>query len=267
MIEQLFEIIILAIVQGIAEFLPISSSGHLVIVEHLLGITEPKLLCAIILHCGTLVAVIAVLWGYLFTIIRDSKAVLQKRCPFTESSFKVALFALVATIPAVIVALFFKKSFENAFSSTILTASFLLINGCILYVTFYVKNHTKEVEHFTLTHALLIGLAQCVALFPGISRSGATITCALLCGMSPLFAFRFSFLLAIPAIIGAFVFEVKEFLTLSKDIFFVYGVGFFVSIIVGYFSLLLLRKLVKQNRLYYFSWYCWIIGILVLIFR
>lgn len=262
--ETFAEIIFLGIVQGAAEFLPISSSGHLVLSRFFLGIEEPKLFLDIVLHLGTLCAVVVMFFPLLRDCVVDGWACVRGKILFRESHTKLAVYACVGCIPAVIAVLFFKDTFEAAFSKPAMVAILLIINGFILLASRFGRRHDRGVGDFTVWHALIIGCAQCIAIFPGISRSGTTITCALLCGISPILAFRFSFLLAIPAIVGATVLECREVTTLSSGECLKYGVGFLVAAAVGYVSLLLLQRFVAKNRLHYFTVYCWIVGLISL---
>ena len=257
----------LACVQGIAEFIPISSSGHLVILQYFFGFEEPQLFLNIVLHVGTLIAVVIFFRTLLVGIIADIKGLINKKLIFNESTLKLALFAIVASIPALCAVIVFEKYYIESFNSIVLPANLLIINGFILLTASYRKHITKDVKQFDVGDAILIGCAQCIAIFPGISRSGTTITCALLCGVNPGLAFQFSFLLAIPAILGALLYDIKELFTLSNIVIIKYLCGMVVSACIGYISLIILGKFVIKNRLYVFSIYCWLIGCLILIFR
>ena len=216
---------------------------------------------------GTLLAVIVFFKDLLKGIIDDVRDVCNKKLSFGDSRFKLVIFVVIAFIPAVVVVMFFEKIFSHAFSSVKITAWLLIVNGVILLISFFCKNNEKGVKEFNLLHAILIGLTQCLAIFPGISRSGTTISCALWCGIKPQLAFQFSFLLAIPAILGALIYDIKEVLILSNEMIFIYIMGLAIAAIVGYISLIVLRKFVIKNKLYVFSIYCWIIGIIFLVIK
>jgi len=253
---------VLGIIQGVAEFLPISSSGHLVLAQNFLGISEPRIILDIVLHVGTLFAVVLYLWSFLSKIMTDTIAVLRKKEYYKNSYFKLGIFAIVGCVPAFIVVLLFKDIFVSFFSSAFKTALLLILNGFMLLLSRFLQGKNKiSISSMCWWHALLIGCAQSCAIFPGISRSGITITSALLLGVEPILAFQFSFLLAIPAILGAVVFESDALLQLESG-YFVYGVGLLVSFVFGYASLFILKRFVIQNKIHKFSAYCILVGII-----
>jgi len=259
----LIDIIILAIVQGIAEFLPISSSGHLVIVQNLLGISDPRLLLVVLLHLATLLAVIIFLRSFLFSVFKDCAIFIRQTRSSIQPHLKVALMAVLGCFPAFIAVFFFKDYFMSFFSSPQKTAFLLMVNGFILMIYRFIRPNSNITIHtFKIHHALLIGGAQSLAILPGISRSGMTITSALLLGVEPILAFQFSFLLAIPAILGAVVLEGAEVLTMESTNLFKYSIGFIIAFITGYVSLIYLKRFVIDKKLYKFSLYCIATGLL-----
>jgi undecaprenyl-diphosphatase len=273
----IFEALILGIVQGITEFLPVSSSGHLVLLQKIFGITEPALLFDTMVHVGTLVAVFAVLWKDIWAILRR---IIQ---PLT-------LYLIIATLPAVIAALIFKDKIEEAFASGALLGFAFLITSILLVVSEYLFRRTvpnkaegvekkRSKEEMTWLDALIIGLLQAVAIIPGVSRSGSTLSGALSRKLDRDFAARFSFLLSIPAILGALVLQVKDLAegTVSTSGTIqgaasggVIGVGAIIAgtvaaAIVGFFSVRLMLKIVREKSLIGFAIYTAVLGVLVLI--
>jgi len=193
-----FEALVLGVVQGITEFLPVSSSGHLVLIQTIFGIEEPVLLFDTLVHTATLIAVCAVLWQDIWNIL---KKIIQ---PLT-------LYLVIATIPAVIAALLFKKQIEGVFSATSFLGFFFLVTaGLLLFSELWRRRAANpgsvDEKNMRWYEALIVGIFQAVAIMPGISRSGATLSAGLIRGFNREFAVRFAFLLSIPAILGALVF-------------------------------------------------------------
>ncbi len=242
-----FEAIISGIVQGVTEFLPISSSGHLVILHNLIGLKEPQLVFDIFLHLGTLAAILVVFWNDTIDIFNTKK--------------KTGFFILLGTVATVFFILVFGKRIELAFSNVKLVGAMLIVTGVWLIFGNFVRFGTEGLSGFK---AILIGLAQGIAALPGISRSGVTISTGLFLGLGGKSAARFSFLLAIPAIIGAFLLKIKDdaFAGFSINCIF----GLITSCIVGILSLKLLLRLIYKNRFHLFGVYCIVAGILVLLF-
>jgi len=258
--------IVLGIAQGLTEFLPVSSSGHLVLLQKIFGITEPALFFDTMLHTGTLLAVFIVLWRDIWNILRR---IIQ---PLTG-------FLILATIPAVAAALFLGDIIEEAFESgrflglCFLVTTALLVTAEILSKRADAGNSLKKAEDMNWLDALLIGIMQAIAIAPGISRSGATISGALSRKLDRDFAARFSFLLSIPAILGAVVLQtVKLFKGGAAAEIAGESVGTAAIIagtlsaaIVGFFAVKLMLKIIRERSLYGFAIYTAVIGILVLV--
>jgi undecaprenyl-diphosphatase len=256
---NLLEAIILAIVQGITEWLPISSSGHLVLVQQYLGITA-SVFFDVILHVG---ALLAVLVSFKKDIQEISKAVFQSG--FKTEQGKLALYIIVGSIPTAIIGFLFQATFEIFFSNLLVVGFAFLGTGVLLYLSKLQKNRNSELNY---AGALLIGTAQGVALIPGISRSGSTISTGLMLKMKKEKAFHFSFLLFIPAVIGAALAEgVKELssLTVTTLDLPTLSLGILVTSLVSYFFLKLLFKVIVQEKFHWFAYYCWALGLLVII--
>jgi undecaprenyl-diphosphatase len=258
--------LILGIVQGLTEFLPVSSSGHLVLLQKMTGINSPALLFDICVHVGTLLAVLLFFYKDIFLMI---VSVCQAPGKIFNSSWqtvkadpqlRMVLFIIVGTIPTGVMGLFFRKQADLLFGNISLVGIMLIITGCFLLITRFAQSGNKSINDMTLWEALFLGFIQGLAIIPGISRSGATITAALLIKMDRPVAGRFSFLLSIPSILGALVLELKE--PVGNPVF-SYSMIFIASIVsffVGYFALRVLLNVVDKGRLYYFSPYCMFIG-------
>ncbi|MBI66645.1 MAG: undecaprenyl-diphosphatase [Candidatus Marinimicrobia bacterium] len=247
---QYIDTIILAILQGLTEFLPISSSGHLVIGQRLLNINLPGNAFEVVLHLGTLMSLLTVFRGEIKAIIFN----------LSDSSNQYYIFALVfGTIPALLVGLLLRDSISLIFDDIRFVSLSLICTGIMLITSkFIVKRNVK----LTLFIGLLIGLAQAAAIIPGISRSGATICMGILMGLSAPKAARFSFLLSIPVIIGAGLLTAINIKTIPFG-FDIVLLGIFFSYLVGWISLKWLLTILNSGKLYWFGVYCLIIGLFV----
>ena len=255
--NRIIETLILAVVQGITEWLPISSSGHLVIVQEWLGLEELPLLFPVTLHVGTLCVVLLTFWRDIAEIF---KALV--RLDFKTEEGKLALYIAVGSVPTAAISFLFHDIVESFFYNLLVVGVALLITGSFLYVSERRKNR----RGLGSLDSLLIGIAQGVAIIPGISRSGATITTGLLRRVEKEKVFRYSFLLSIPAIIGAVVTESMN-LTVSNVDTATLLLGAVTSMIVGYASLKLLLKIILRERLHLFAYYCWIVGMILILYR
>jgi undecaprenyl-diphosphatase len=243
-------VIVLAVIQGLTEFLPVSSSGHLVLAGMVMKVPEGDITFEIIVHLGTLMAVLAVYRNDLLNLVSG----LFKR---ERESLVLAGLLLIGSIPAALAGFLLADSIENAFEDPILVSIMLLITGTVLFSTKFVKTRKKDNPSFA--GSLLIGISQAFALLPGISRSGFTISTGLFAGIKREKAARFSFLLSIPAIAGAAVLKLGDAGSSGIDISLMIT-GFAVSALTGYLALKLLLKFLKAGRFSVFAWYCWLIG-------
>ncbi len=247
-----WQAIILGLVQGLTEFLPVSSSGHLVIVQALFQIDQPMITFNVFVHLGTLVAVFAVFWDDIKRLIRN---------PLNKT---VALL-IVGTIPGALLGFFLNDIFEQLFSSLIAVAIALIITGIFLHISDRIDGK-KEIADLSFKSALLIGLFQGLAISPGLSRSGSTIFGSILCGLKREEAARFSFLLSIPIILGA---GAKQVLDMSGqgglNLEWTFVLGALIAAISGYFAIKLFLKLLAKRNLRYFSYYCWFIALVLLL--
>lgn len=243
---SLLQSLLLGLIQGLTEFLPVSSSGHLVIFQHLFQLSEPPVVFDILVHLATSLAVIVVVFDSLIKI-----------------NLKQIKFIVLASIPAAILGLFLNSQIETLFSSLKLVGFTLLGTSAILFSTKLIK--TKKIKKLNFKNTFLIGLSQALAIFPGISRSGSTIVTGLHTGLSPKTAFNFSFLLSLPAIFGAQLLQLNKLVNLSPPQFPNLIVGFISAFISGFFALKLLKKFVTNSKLHYFGYYCLLLGLLVLL--
>lgn len=244
---------ILGTVQGITEFLPISSSGHLVILQSFFGIEDGGLLLDTILHLGTAIAIMIVFRNDIFILLHDP---FEKDKHKRKSALSTIFLIIMGTIPAAVLGILFNETFEALFTNPKAAGSMLLFTATLLFISAGKKNEGGVV---TLPKAIIIGIAQAIAIMPGVSRSGSTITIALLIGVSREHAGKFSFLLALPAILGAAILHARKIETLDISVAALI-VGFIASIIIGIVSLKLLLQFVRKGKLYYFGFYCLIIG-------
>lgn len=264
--------IILGAVQGLSEFLPISSSGHLALIPHLLGV-ETGLAFDTILHLGTLIAIFTFFWkdiinivkGFILSIVDLSEGLDKfKNGLETSAEKRFAWLILIGTIPTGIIGVFFKDAVETIFRGTLFIGFFLIITGLILY---YSERHSSgniQAKDMTFKQAIIVGICQGLAVLPGISRSGSTIASGLCLGLEREYAARYSFLLSVPAVIAAGVLQIKDITNMDASIT-VLIAGFLSSVIFGYLAIKLLMKMIKGWSLDIFAYYCWIIGALTII--
>jgi undecaprenyl-diphosphatase len=259
-LEQLIETIILGIIQGLTEWLPISSTGHLKLFENLLHMKVP-ILFDVILHVGTLIVVLVFFRKEISKILSA-----LARLDFKTEHGKMVPLIIVGVIPTALIGLIFGWLIESAFQKTLPIATAFLFCGIMLYSVKFGKEKTDSISYLT---AIMIGIAQGIAIIPGISRSGATIAIALLLGIKREKAFKFSFLLSIPAILGALGYTgYTEFSGLTS-VGLEWGeilAGAIAAMLVGYFALKLLWKTITKGKFHLFAFYCWILGaVLVLL--
>lgn len=248
-----FDAILLGIIQGLTEFLPISSSGHLVLVQDYLGVKQPGVSFELLLHLGTLLAVLVYFRSSITDLIRSIWT------PTLKTERKMIGLLIVGTIPAGIAGVLLKDFFEEAFSSPVFTSSMLLVTGLILLTTRFVKKRENQVSWGT---ALIIGVAQSLAILPGISRSGSTIAAGMVAGIQPSRAAEFSFLLAIPAIAGAVVFKGRDLMAVDTAYTGPYLAGSVFSFIFGLIAVYAVLNIIRRGKFEYFAYYCFAAGAL-----
>lgn len=268
----IFEAIVLGILQGITEFLPVSSSGHLVLMQHFLGIKESQVFFDVMLHFGTLGAVIIVYYQLIGSLIRTGFSALFQADFYRHPrltigntpDLRLIWFLLLGSIPTGLIALFFKDSLEAIFGKPMVVAIMLIVTGLILQLSRFRQRGLQAETPLRAWQAPLIGIAQGLAITPGISRSGATISISLLFGLSPQVAAQYSFLLSIPAILGAVILKLKDVgeITIAPAVI---VVGTVTSFIVGYIALRLLLAILNRGRFSIFSYYCFALGIIAVV--
>lgn len=249
-----FQAIILGIIQGITEWLPVSSSGHLALIQNFFGMTPPVVF-DMLLHIGTLAAV-------LIYFRKDILDLIKGFLSFDKNNkdFQISILIILASIPTAIIGFTLHDFFESMFSNILYVGIALIITGIILFLT---RNLSGKLE-INPKIAFLMGIAQGFAVAPGISRSGITISTGMLLGLEKQKAARFSFLLFIPAIIGAMLFKLSDISSLGPDI----GpaiVGTIISAITGYLAIDVLLKLINKNQFSIFSYYCLLLGLVIII--
>ncbi len=254
---------VLGIVQGITEFLPISSSGHLVLAERLLGTEEADMYMQVFLHFGTLLAIVLVYRRKLGTLFASVGRAMTKRRTGGDSAnlFYIAYLA-IATVPAMILGYAFKDLIERFFESAYPVAFFFLITGTVIFFTRRVR---ERKEKLGFIDSVAIGLSQALALLPGISRSGITISAGIYRGLGRSEAADFCFVLAVPSILIVSIYKSVEFSRAGLELFPQYLLGMAVALIVGYAAIRWLILLVKKGRFFYFAFYCWFLGCLGLV--
>lgn len=267
--------IVLGIVQGISEFLPISSSGHLAALQIFFGVKNPgdeNLLFEVLLHLATLVSVCIVYRRDIKEMILEAIGFVRDiRHPRPEEggpkpARRLVLMLIIATLPIFIV-LPFNSLVDKLYSNTYFIGAAFLFTGLMLFLSDRMQNGRRTEKNMTVTNALTIGLCQAVAVLPGVSRSGSTITAGMAVGLNRSFAVKFSFLLSLPAIIGANILTLfKAFETgIDVKLIPIYLIGMVVAGVVGYFAIGLVRFLSQKGKFGKFSYYCFAAGILTLV--
>ncbi|MGN8889121.1 undecaprenyl-diphosphate phosphatase [Dysosmobacter sp. HCP28S3_G4] len=270
---SLLSSIVLGLVQGLAEFLPISSSGHLAIAERLLSSFHAADIPAffdVLLHLGTLVAVFIAYWGEIRDMIveffRGVGDLIHGTTPApVPPARRLILLIIVGTLPLFAI-LPIKDTIEGLSDNLLFVGAALLFTGCLLYASDRVRKGRKTERNATMLDVLLVGVAQAVATCPGISRSGTTITAGCFRGFDRKFAVRYSFLMSIPAVLGANILSLKD--AVETGIIWadvpVYIVGVVVAAVSGYFCIRLLKMIADKGKFGWFAYYCWAIGALTL---
>jgi undecaprenyl-diphosphatase len=247
---NIFQAIILGIVQGITEWLPVSSSGHLVLFQQLFGFGA-DVAFDVLLHLATLIVILIVFWEDILAILKSLFA-----WKWDENT-KLLLFIVLATIPTAIIGLLFQDWLLGLFTNMLLLGVFFIINGFMLLMTRFAKAKGE----LSWWKSLVIGIAQGISIIPSISRSGATISAGMFLGIKKENLVKFSFLMAVPAIIGAAILELDK-LVMTDLVPMIAGT--LAALVVGYFSLRWLIKLIEKSKFYAFGYYCIILGIIIL---
>jgi undecaprenyl-diphosphatase len=285
---DLLNAIIMGVVQGIAEFLPISSDGHLALMSNILHMNaDTGLLFNVMLHFGTLVAVCIAFWKDILELIcegfkligdclvnigrfinqpNDQKKVNYKQVLSTPYR-RFVMLVIVSTIPTGLIGILFKDLIEGISNNVLITGMCLILTGMSLIIADRAKEGTKNDANASYTEAGVIGVAQGLAILPGLSRSGCTITASLLLGFDRDFAVKYSFIMSIPAILGAVVLEVKDFSMdmVTQNQLMNYMVGTVIAAAVGFFAIKTMLVIVRGKKFKYFAYYCFAVGVLAIL--
>ena len=270
--------IAMGFLQGVAEFLPISSSGHLTLFQYFFSPEqnpeELDMLFTILLHFGTLISVCVYYWQDVVGMIREFFLGLADLFSRRGSGYgrppearRLVLMIIVATLPLFAV-LLVKDAVDAAFSNVTFVSAALIVTGFLLFFSDRMARGRKNARSATMVDALLVGCAQAVGTLPGISRAGSTISAGMLCGFDRTFAVRFSFLMSLPAVLGANILEVADAIQtggVDTSRLPMYLVGMVVSGVVGYFAIRLVNLLANKGKFGAFAYYCWAVGIVSLV--
>ena len=262
--------ILMGIIQGVAEFLPISSSGHLALFQQFFGmenVEEKYMFFTVLLHFGTLISVCVVYWRDIVDMIREfflgiaALAGKDNGAP-PPPARRMVMLIILATLP-LFVMVFLRDAVNTLFSNSIMVSIALLCTGFILYFSDRMARGRKTAKNATVADALIVGCGQALAVIPGLSRSGTTISVGMLRGFDRAFAVRFSFLMSLPAILGANVLEVKDAVEAGFNMaeLPMYLVGVLVAAVVGYFAIRLVKSLSDKGKFGMFAYYCWAVGL------
>lgn len=267
----IIEAVFLGIIQGLTEFLPVSSSGHLVLFSQLLKVDNPTLVFEIVVHVGTLLAVFVAFRSDVLLLIKSFWKFVRhpaqaKELVRTDPGCNLLFNLVLATLPVVGLALIFREKIEQVFQSSLFVGFMLIITGTLLFLSERVRISQKDLAKLAASDAFLIGIGQAFAVLPGISRSGATIAVGRARGLDRHSSARFSFLLSIPAIIGALVFSLDDLVNSSSGL----GggpiiAGLIASAVTGYLAIHLLLNLIRRGKLVWFSYYTWFIGAIIVV--
>lgn len=263
---DLLQAILLGILQGVTEFLPVSSSGHLALARALFGRNlEPGITFEIVVHFGSFCSIVVyyrqTIWKILQDLFRSlSVSGIRSGRYATDSNTRLSFIILLSMIPALLVGFTLKDTVESMFLDPLLVSFMLLVTGGLLFSTRFVTQPDKPVD---TKRGFLMGIAQAFAIIPGISRSGSTISVGLFTGINRTLVANFSFLMVLPVLAGAMLLELMEIAENGIESAAVINlvIGFFTSFVAGYFSLKYLIMLLKREKFHYFAYYCWAVGI------
>lgn len=270
-----FEAVLLGLVQGLAEFLPISSSGHLALLQQFFGVEEDKvLLFAVLLHVGTLISVFIVYWKDIWELICELGLTIMDLCTGKGLRLdqrpvrKLGVLIIIATIPTGIIGIVGGDFFDSLYNSVIPIGIGLLITGCLLVAAERMGTSRRGLEQMNFRNAFFIGLVQGIAICPGISRSGSTLFGSLICNLERKFAVKFVFLISIPSILGSAVLELPDAIAAGIDPSLIGPilVGMAVAAVSGLVAIKTMIKIVSDKKLSWFSWYVWILGAAVVLY-
>ncbi|WP_394937662.1 undecaprenyl-diphosphate phosphatase [Psychromicrobium sp. YIM B11713] len=260
----------LGLVQGLTEFLPISSSAHLFIVGKLIGLEDPGAAFTAVSQLGTEAAVVVFFWRDIVRIIKHWWLSIVGKMSRQDPDARMGWLVIVGSIPIIVIGIFFQNAIEGALRNLWLVATSLIVFGVILAIADAVGKHQRTLDQLTVKHGIFYGLAQCLALIPGVSRSGGTITAGLLMGYTREAAARYSFLLAIPAVLGSGFYELYKVFGKGEGVQGPFGfaetaLATVVAFIVGYFIIGWFLKFISNNSYRIFIWYRIALGLLVFV--
>ena len=266
-----FMSILMGIIQGVAEFLPISSSGHLALFQTFFGMEnmeEKYMFFTVLLHFGTLISVCMVYWRDIVDMIREFFLGIAALAGRKDTGVappparRMVMRIIIATVPRFVM-VFLQDAVNQLFSNSIMVSCALLATGFILFFSDRMARGHKTAKNATVADALIVGCGQALAVIPGLSRSGTTISVGMMRGFDLAFAVRFSFLMSLPAVLGANVLEIKDALASNFPIeeLPMYLVGVAVSAVVGYFAIRLVKSLSDKGKFGKFAYYCWAVGL------
>ena len=269
--------ILLGIVQGVAEFLPISSSGHLAILQNLFALSagEDHLFFDVLLHLGTLISICVCYWGDIVAMVREVFIVLRggRRADGTPvqgnlGAARLFMMIVVGTLPLFLV-LPINDKVEELYYITPFIGVALLLTGCMLFVSDKMTPGKRTEKNMRFRDALVIGLCQCVATLPGLSRSGTTITAGIATGLDRTFAMKYSFLLSLPAVLGANLLSFIKAIgseSIEASLIPAYLIGMLAAMLSGIAAISLMKLIAKKSKFGWFAYYCWGAGVLTIIF-
>ncbi|WP_243422890.1 undecaprenyl-diphosphate phosphatase [Pseudoflavonifractor phocaeensis] len=263
--------ILMGIIQGVAEFLPISSSGHLALFQTFFGmenVEEKYMFFTVQLHFGTLISVCVVYWRDIADMIREFFLGIAALAGRKDTGVtppparRMVMLIIIATLPLFVMVLL-QDAINQLFSNSIMVSCALIVTGFILFFSDRLAKGHKTARNATVADALIVGCGQALAVIPGLSRSGTTISVGMLRGFDRAFAVRFSFLLSLPAILGANVLEIKDAVEAGfpMEELPMYLVGVAVAAVVGYFAIRLVKSLADKGKFGKFAYYCWAVGL------
>jgi len=259
--------LILGIVQGATEFLPISSSGHLVLIPAFLGWAQPPIVFDATVHLATLIAVVAVFWRDIAVLVAAWWRGIKSGRPFQAIEARLAWYVILGTIPGILAGVFLENFFESLFGSPRAAGGFLLLTALLLLLAELLGRRKRELYGMNWLDSLLIGIGQAAAIAPGLSRSGTTISVGMFRGLTRDAAARFSFILSIPIIAGAGLMQLSKLLgnngaaSQAPELL----VGFFAAAISGYAAIRLFLAYLRKRPLYPFAVYCTVLGAVAII--
>ena len=268
---NIFSSIVLGAIQGVAEFLPISSSGHLSLFQHFFGLANPEetLFFDVLLHLGTLIAVFIYYWRDIVELIQEFFRLVgcvvskkkREQVGRLSPSGRMILMIIVATLPLFVI-LPIKDKVESLYGNTIFIGIALLVTGFLLFWSDRMGRGRKTARSATMLDALLVGVGQAIAVVPGLSRSGTSISVGLMRGFRRTFAVRFSFLMSIPAVLGANILSIADAVQTGIEVseIPVYIVGTIVAAVAGYFAIRMVNNLAGRGKFGAFAYYCWGVG-------